>query len=70
MRTPDTTLVQQAAFGAVAAAYAAGMRGTEFIAVCALAGVAIIGDALIRRGRAEVVAAEHYAGAGGDAEDE
>lgn len=61
MNTPDTTLVQQAAFGAVAAAYVAGMRDTEFIAFAILCAVAIISDALIRRGRAGVAEAAQYA---------
>lgn len=63
MNTPDTTLVQQAAFGAIAAAYVAGMRDTEFIAFAVLCAVAIISDALIRRGRAGVAEAAQYVNA-------
>jgi hypothetical protein len=61
MKTPDSTLVQQAAFAAAAGAYVAGMRGAEYIAFVVLCGLAIIADAMIRRGRASIEEAAQYA---------
>lgn len=61
MNTPDITQAQAAAFAAALAGYAAGMRGIDFAALVILCAVALVSDAMIRRGRASIVEASQYA---------
>lgn len=69
MKTPDITQAQAAAFAAALSGYAAGMRGVDFLALTVLCAVAIVSDAMIRRGRASIVEASQYANPGGDESD-
>jgi len=58
MSTPDVTKIDVGVVAALGAAFAAGIQGGEFYAVCAVAVALVLADSVRRHGRAQVAASE------------